>query len=184
MDRAKFFAGIRPLMPGNRLTQAQLHRIEAVLDGLEERNVPINQAAYILATAHYESDHFKTLIEYASGKAYEGRADLGNTQRNDGPRFKGRGYVQITGRRNYADWSERLGVDLVSRPDRAAHLQNAVPILIDGMLLGTFTGRPLSDAVNDHRTDYIQARRTVNGLDRATLIKSYALKYLRALRGD
>lgn len=181
MDRAKFFDAIRPLMPTRRIGKVQLHRMEAVLDGLESRKVPINQAAYILATAHYESDRFKTLIEYASGKAYEGRKDLGNTQKGDGPRFKGRGYVQITGRRNYLDWSKRLGVDLVAQPIRAAYIENAVPILIDGMLKGTFTGKPLGLYVNDHRTDYIQARRVVNGLDQATLIKSYSLKYLRAL---
>lgn len=184
IDRATFFAGIRPLMPGGQLTKAQVYRIEAVLIGLEQRGVPNNQAAYILATAHHESDRFKTLIEYASGKAYEGRKDLGNTERNDGPRFKGRGYVQITGRRNYSDWSKRLGVDLVSEPTRAAHIENAVPILIDGMLLGTFTGKPLSDYVNDHRTSYIQARRVVNGLDKAALIKGYALKYLKALEAS
>ena len=62
--------------------------------------------AHFLAQACHETDHFKTLQEYASGKAYEGRVDLGNTQPDDGVRFKGRGIFQTTGRANY----QQLGI--------------------------------------------------------------------------
>jgi putative chitinase len=57
--------------------------------------------AHFLAQACHETDHFRTLREYASGNAYEGRADLGNTQPGDGVKFKGRGIFQTTGRNNY-----------------------------------------------------------------------------------
>ncbi len=62
--------------------------------------------AHFLAQACHETDHFRTLEEYASGKAYEGRKDLGNEIIGDGVRFKGRGIFQTTGRANY----KQLGV--------------------------------------------------------------------------
>lgn len=65
--------------------------------------------SHFLAQACHETDHFKTLQEYASGKAYEGRADLGNTQPGDGVRFKGRGIFQTTGRANYLQLGIKKG---------------------------------------------------------------------------
>jgi putative chitinase len=65
--------------------------------------------AHFVAQACHETDHFRTLREYASGKAYEGRADLGNTQDGDGPRFRGRGIFQTTGRSNYAQLGLKKG---------------------------------------------------------------------------
>jgi putative chitinase len=62
----------------------------------------VQEVAHFLAQAAHETDHFMTLREYASGQAYEGRKDLGNTQVGDGVRFKGRGIFQTTGRANYS----------------------------------------------------------------------------------
>jgi putative chitinase len=64
---------------------------------------------HFLAQACHETDHFKTLREYASGNAYEGRHDLGNTQPGDGVRFKGRGIFQTTGRANYLELGIKKG---------------------------------------------------------------------------
>jgi predicted chitinase len=75
------------------------------------------RAAMAVAQWAHESDRFKTSQEYASGSAYEGRKDLGNTQRGDGVRFKGRGRIMVTGRSNYAAMGKALGLDLIGRPD-------------------------------------------------------------------
>lgn len=77
---------------------------------------PVRQAAFI-SQITVESASFATFEEYASGAAYEGRADLGNTQPGDGVRFKGRGAIQVTGRHNYESVSAFMGVDFVNHPE-------------------------------------------------------------------
>jgi predicted chitinase len=139
------------------------------------------QLAYILATATHESGAGKHMEEFASGRAYEGRRSLGNTQAGDGVRFKGRGYVQLTGRRNYTDWSRRLGMDLVGNPRAVENPQVAAKILVGGMMGGTFTGRGLGSYINGQQTDFVGARRTVNGTDRAGSIAQIAQRLMSAL---
>ena len=78
-------------------------------------DTPLRQQHFLAQCAH-ESDHFQTTREYASGKAYEGRKDLGNTQKGDGERFRGRGLIQLTGRFNYEAASKALGEPYVDDP--------------------------------------------------------------------
>ncbi|WP_028747978.1 hypothetical protein [Rhizobium mesoamericanum] len=104
-----------------------------------------------------------------------GRIHLGNTASTDGWTFRGRGLCQITGRGNYA----KFGV--VSDPDRAATLPTAAAIMVRGMRDGLFTGKKLSDYLNDAGTDYVNARRIINGLDRAEEIAAFAKKFEAAL---
>lgn len=76
--------------------------------------------AHFMAQCAHESGNFVWTTELASGKAYEGRKDLGNTQPGDGARFKGRGYIQLTGRANYEKFSKFCGEDCVANPELVA----------------------------------------------------------------
>lgn len=79
-------------------------------------NTPLRWAHYLAQIAH-ESGELRYTKEIASGKAYEGRKDLGNTHKGDGVRYKGRGLIQITGRANYRKYAGYCGYDVVEQPE-------------------------------------------------------------------
>lgn len=81
-----------------------------------EINTPTRQAAFLAQIGH-ESGSLRYVRELATGGAYEGRADLGNTEPGDGIKFKGRGLIQITGKANYAACGSALGEDLIGTPE-------------------------------------------------------------------
>lgn len=117
------------------------------------------RVSHFLAQAAHETAHFKTLVEYADGVAYEGRHDLGNTEPGDGPRYKGRGIFQLTGRANYRDIGRRIGVDLEADPGRAAE-----PEISLKTAAAYWTARginPLADG--DHPEDVQNVTRAING---------------------
>ena len=161
----------------NRATSAP-----AIIQAARDRGLSHAQIAYVLATAEHESDSFKTLEEYAEGDQYEERADLGNNRPGDGVRFKGRGYVQLTGRLNYARYSDITGLDLIKFPsilmNRAAL---SVFVIVDGMMHGVYTGQRLDKFVNGRKQDFFNARQVVNGHDRAEKIAAQADEWMNKL---
>lgn len=118
------------------------------------------EKCHFLAQVAHESDGFKTATEYASGKAYEGRKDLGNTQPGDGVRFKGRGLIQNTGRSNYAAYSAwKYGDDrVVKSPQMLAELPDAVDVAAWYWCIRRPSIRPLARA-----DDIVGVTRKVNG---------------------
>jgi putative chitinase len=112
--------------------------------------------AHFLAQTCHESAGFRTTEEFASGDAYEGRANLGNTEPGDGRRFKGRGLLQLTGRANYREYGAALGVDLVADPARAAE-----PMLSLRIACEYWKRRNINAACD--RDDLIQVTKLING---------------------
>ena len=146
-------------------------------------NLPLEHAAYVLATAFHETAHTMQPI-YEKGrkayfKKYDGRKSLGNTEPGDGFKFRGRGYVQVTGRANYSKFKKLLNADLISNPDLALDPVVASKIITLGMRDGLFTGKKMSDFKS-----YEAMRRVVNGTDRAALIAGYATTMEKALQAN
>jgi putative chitinase len=110
---------------------------------------------HFLAQACHETDHFNTLCEYASGRAYEGRVDLGNTQPGDGVRFKGRGIFQTTGRANYLQLGIKKGRrDLfINNPELLEQPEYAVWSACE-----FWKTRGLNDAANHPDTDILKKK--------------------------
>jgi putative chitinase len=95
--------------------------IAQIPDTAKKFNITTNlRLAHFLSQCAHESGNFKWVVEFASGKAYEGRKDLGNTEAGDGVKFKGRGYIQLTGRANYGKFSKFCNEDCVANPDLVA----------------------------------------------------------------
>lgn len=112
--------------------------------------------AHFFAQIIHESGGFRYMEEIASGQAYEGRADLGNTQAGDGRRFKGRGPIQITGRANYRAFGRKIGIDIEASPELAA-----IPSIGLHLACAYWDDRKLNAPAD--RDDVLAITRAING---------------------
>lgn len=181
IDKRAFYDAIRKAPFSGRLKQLQVDLIEPLLAELQaEPGLSLDQAAYIMATAHWETDHFQTLLEYADGSAYEGRTSLGNVHKGDGRKYRGRGYAMVTGRRNYQLVQDKFNLPAIDDPDQLLRPTVAAAVCVTGMLEGWFTGQPLAKFVNASRADFYGARAVINGNDKAAEIAAIAIDYQQA----
>ena len=187
IKRPHFFATAKPLF--GQYGPAQVQGIDTLLDALDCLHLSAQAAAYVLATAYHETAHTMQPITERGSRAYFDKYNagtaigrrLGNTRPGDGYLYRGRGYVQITGRRNYQFAGQKLGLDLLASPDLALNAPIAAQIMSDGMADGWFTGKKLADYFSGGKADYINARRMINGMDRAEQIAVYARQFEKAL---
>jgi len=147
---------------------------EAIKSACRAMDIGLNsQIAYVLATTQWETNQtFKPVRE-----AYWLDEDW---RKNNFPYypFYGRGYVQLTWKNNYEQYSSMLDLDMVNEPDIAMRPNVALFVLVHGFKTGTFTGRKITDYLDETKTDFIGARRCINGNDKAHEIAELAKKFL------
>lgn len=186
-DKGAFYAGVRRVTRG--LAQPQVETIQSMLAA--SAHWPVSWVAYALATAWHECRLVP--IHEMGGPRYLSKYDtgplakaLGNTPEADGDGilYAGRGLVQLTGKANYAWASGATGLDLLTKPDLALDPPVATLILVKGMEEGAFTGRGLARYLPDRLGtvgQYRDARRIINGTDKADMIAGHALAFQDAL---
>lgn len=153
LDIAPHFTG------ANGARQAEIVRAVSPVLASTLETYEINtrlRIAHFLGQTCQESAGFRTTEEFASGQAYEGRVDLGNVKKGDGPRYKGRGLLQLTGRANYRKLGATLGVDLEEHP-----LMAAEPVLSLRIACEYWKGHRIN--ADCDRDDLADVTRKVNG---------------------
>lgn len=151
---------------------------QLIIKTAKEYGLLRNELAYTLATPFHETAHtMKPVAEAYWIKNAEGwrRKNLRYYP------WYGRGYVQLTWEYNYLKAKEELGIDFIKDPTLAMIPEHAAKILVVGMKQGWFTGKKLSDYITLKKSDFYNARKIINGMDRAELIAGYARDYDAAL---
>lgn len=174
IDRKIFFDGVRSYF--GSLKQSQVDGFNALLDAHEkDYNWPdLRWFAYCLATTWHETAFtMKPIKEYGSDSYLKSKPYY--------PYF-GRGYVQLTWEDNYEKMGKKLGVSLTGADkDLALDPTIAAEVLFTGMLDGDFTGKALSDYFDEDTDDPRNARRIINGTDKADTIAGYHRNFLDCL---
>lgn len=135
-----------------------------------------NQAAYVLATALWETARTMRPVREYGGETY--------LRTKKYYPYVGMGYVQLTWKANYEKAGRKLGVDFLSNPKLLLEPRYAAPILVTGMKEGWFTGKKLADYITLQKSDFTSARRIVNGTDKAASIAAIAREYDAALKAE
>lgn len=164
IDRKKFFDGIRSGPFDGKLTTGQVSGTAAILDEWDRRQfTDLRWLGDMLGTVFWECDRTMQPIKEGGSLKYL-------KSKKYWPWY-GRGYVQLTWQANYQKFRDRVlklfGVDIVANADLAMRADVAAFIMFEGMINGEFTGRKLADYFNVDKSDWIGARKIINGNDHA-----------------
>lgn len=179
INREIFYQEIRSHIFNGSLRQSQVDGIDAILNDWEKRHfTDIRWLAYMLGTTYHETAKtMEPIEEWKKGM----NKKYGIPDKQTGQKYYGRGFVQLTWRHNYERAKEELGVDLVWHPELALDLTIATEIMFEGMIAGWFTGKRLSHFFDGTKGDWRNARKIINGLDKADLIANYSKEFYNAL---
>lgn len=187
INRKFFFNYVSLNLFGGAMNSKQVQGLTAILDQWEAKYAHNDDRwlAYMLATAHHETGRtMQPIEEWGKGKnlPYGKRIKMNRQPYTDTNEiFYGRGFVQLTWYENYARAGKELEQDFLHNAAGVMELSNATNIMFLGMIEGWFTSRKLSQYFNPTTEDWKNARRIINGLDKADLIKDYALKYYASI---
>ena len=145
------------------LSAEQVSNARAIMTECSSYTSDVSQLAYVLSTAIGECG----LLPIKEYRAKEGTKLWEIQNRYWGSGYYGRGYVQLTWNYNYRDFGQLLGIDLLGNPDLALKPDIAGKIICIGMKRGLFTGVGLDNYLGGGKSDYTNARKIVNGLDKA-----------------
>lgn len=180
INRKTFFAEYKTNLDPNRsLDSKEISAIDEFIDYVDANiaKMQMNQWAYFFATVFHETN--ATFLPVR--EAYWISEDWRKKNLRYYP-YYGRGFVQITWLKNYQYYSKTMGEDFVKFPDLMMVAKYSFRSSLDGFMNGTFTGKKISDYVNKDKTDYVGARRVINGTDKAQLIAKYAQLFEAVLR--
>jgi len=187
INRKFFFDHSRLNLFGGSLNTAQVQGITAILDEWDANYSQSDDRwlAYMLATTHHETGRtMQPIEEWGKGKnmVYGTRVKMNRNPYTDTNEiFYGRGFVQLTWYENYDRAGKELGVDFLHNAAGVMQLSNATKIMFLGMMEGWFTAKKLGNYFNPTTEDWLNARKIINGTDKADLIKDYALKYYASI---
>lgn len=179
-NRAKLYAALKG---SEKLSQTQVVALDALMDLVDKderwNELGKNALGYFLATVWHETAHtYKPIKEYRNRVGTAGRK---NQDRYWLSGFYGRGLVQLTWEENYEIMSHHVGHDLVANPDLLFDLKISYDVAVIGMTKGLFTGKKFADYFSAQQNDTRNARRIINGLDKADLISAKAIAIQNAL---
>ena len=191
INRKTFFDKIRQSLFNGAINKSQVEGMNAILNKwVAYQLTDLRWLAYMLATAFHETAKtMQPIEEYGKGKGYR----YGKKIKRSGIPYNlpdklyyGRGYVQLTWYENYETMGRLLGFDLLNNPELALNPNFAAQIMFEGMTkgnshFGDFTGKSLENYFNDKKEDWVNARRIINGTDKAELIAGYGKKFYQAL---
>lgn len=183
-DRKTFFDGVKERLDPT-LNQVQVEGFEFLLGQFEAEPLwsDVRHTAYALATVWHETAYSMQPVEECYYLGSRAKVRAAQKKLRYFPHF-GRGYVQLTWGKNYEKAGKKLGVDLVADPGLALDPVIAFKVMTFGMFEGWFTGVKLKNFIHGDKCDYVNARKIINGLDKAGVIAGYARSFEKILKSS